>query len=116
MGQDSYAVEVVVCGLVDVDGGAAIALAAADVAARGDDVHRDSASNVDRSDDSGRRGESGLYRVWDTQGGEADRGRQLDSTLGRNGGDEEGCPECRGGVHTGRLLGEVLLERMDGRN
>lgn len=93
------AVEVIVCGLVHVDGGAVVALAAALVAARRDDVDGDGLSLALGDDDGGRRsdGETSSI-VRETLRGEADLGDQRDA-LGRGRRNEEGGPKCRGGVH-----------------
>lgn len=88
LGQGAYAVEVLVCRLVDVDGGASVSLAATAVAAGRDDVDVDGVAIVV---DDGRRGERGLLVKWETLRGEADGCDELD-TLGRNGGGEEGEP------------------------
>lgn len=88
LGQRAYAVELLVCRLVDVDGSASVSLAAAAVAARGDDVDVDGVSIVV---DDGRRREGGLLVVWETLGGEANGCDDLDA-LGRSGGGEEGEP------------------------
>lgn len=96
------AVEVVVGRLVDIDGGAAVALAAALVAAWCDDVHSDGLSRALCGTDRRRRAKAGARIVasivGETLGGEADFGFQSD-TLNRGNGREEGRPKRRGGVH-----------------
>lgn len=88
LGQRAYAVEVLVRGLVDVDGGAIVTLAAADVAAWRDNVHVDGVAIVVHD---GRR-ERGLGVERQTLGSETNGSDKLDTALGRHSGGEEGEP------------------------